>query len=82
MEQFHLQKFISRVKNQASEKGRAFSWIKNVGSAAMDVLRGGFGTEIFFTPDSSLFVEAYGDGKSGKQFRNKAVFTHKVILDV
>ena len=46
MEKFHLQKFISQVKNQASEKGRSFSWIKNVGSAAMDALRGGFGTEM------------------------------------
>ncbi|CAA6668880.1 unnamed protein product [Spirodela intermedia] len=84
MEQFHLQKFVTRVKQQASEKvdspggsSRALSWIRNLGTSALDVYHLGFGTEISVTPESSVLVEAYGDSKDGKGHRNKAVFTQK-----
>lgn len=86
MEQFHLQKFVTRVKKQASENlgsssgsSRALSWIRNLGTSALDVYHLGFGTELSVTPDSSVLLEAYGDGKDGKGHRSKAVFTQKAM---
>ncbi|KAG1327590.1 protein TRIGALACTOSYLDIACYLGLYCEROL 4, chloroplastic [Cocos nucifera] len=73
--QFHIQKFVSIIKERASNHLEKTSWPKTIAKHMLDILSLGFGTEFLVTPDSSFLLEAYDVKKAN---RGKAIFHHKL----
>lgn len=77
MEQFHVQKIFSFIKEKASDHLNKASWSKNIMSNIHDMFSFGLGTELWFPSDSSLLVETYNIKKGT---RGKVIFNHEVSM--
>ncbi|XP_039129654.1 protein TRIGALACTOSYLDIACYLGLYCEROL 4, chloroplastic-like [Dioscorea cayenensis subsp. rotundata] len=75
LEQFHVQKIFSFIKEKASDHLNKASWSKNIMSNIHDMFSFGLGTELWFPSDSSLLVETYNIKKGT---RGKVIFNHEV----
>lgn len=75
LEQFHIEKFLSIIKEHASNHLEKTSWPKTIVKHMHDILSLGFGTEFLVTPDCSFLLEAYNVKKGN---RGKAIFHQKL----